>query len=43
MQDYQLIGWQGACRISTAFVIAELNFKYAGGENLNDRPNLSTV
>lgn len=43
MQDRQLIGLEGARRVSTAFVIAELNFKDAGRESLHHRTHLPAL
>ena len=43
MQDHQLIGLEGARRVSAAFVIAELNLKHAGCESFHYSTYLPTL
>ena len=43
MQDHQLVGLEGAGRVSAAFVIAELNFKDAGRESFHYCTYLPTL
>jgi hypothetical protein len=43
MEDHELTGTEGARRVSTAFVVAELNFEDVRRESLHDCTHLATL